>query len=150
MHLIEFDRCRVLLDCGLVRAHPPESRLRNRHFPFAPATIDAVVLSHAHVDHCGNLPNLIRQGFGGPIYCTPATRDLIAVMLADSARIQEDDAAVARLAGRPAALRTPLYTRANADEAVDRCVALPFGEAHDIHPAIRLVLHDAGHILGAA
>src|SRR5581483_9221483 len=150
MHLIEFDRCRVLLDCGLVRAHPPESRLRNRHFPFAPATIDAVVLSHAHTDHCGNLPNLVRQGFAGPIYCTPATRDLIAIMLADSARIQEDDAAVARLAGRPAPLRTPLYTRNDAAETVDRCVTVPFEQDRDIHPSIRLRFRDAGHILGAA
>src|SRR5215470_1175367 len=92
MHLVEAGPYRLLLDCGLARGPRDEARLRNRSFPFDPASIDAVVLSHAHVDHCGNLPNLVRQGFRGPILCTPATRDLIAVMLADSARIQEEDA----------------------------------------------------------
>jgi metallo-beta-lactamase family protein len=150
MHLLEAAGQRVLLDCGLFRGPREEARQRNSEFPVEPTSIDAVVLSHAHVDHCGNLPNLIRQGFAGPIYCTPATRDLIAVMLGDSARIQEEDAAVARLAGRPAALRIPLYTRADAEEAVNRCVTVPFEQPHDIHPAIRLLFRDAGHILGAA
>src|SRR5437764_6714479 len=105
MHLVEAGPLRILLDCGLVRAdggNRDEARQRNRTFPFDPASLTAVVLSHAHVDHCGNLPNLVRQGFRGPIYCTPATRDLIAVMLADSARIQEEDANVAGIvhAGR--------------------------------------------------
>src|SRR4051812_6332747 len=114
MHLLEAAGRRILLDCGLVRGRRSEERVRNSDFPFDPARIDAVVLSHAHVDHCGNLPNLVRRGFAGPIYCTPATRDLVAVMLADSARIQEDDAHVAGLAGRPGGARSPLYTRADA------------------------------------
>jgi metallo-beta-lactamase family protein len=150
MHLLEAAGQRVLLDCGLFRGPRDEARERNTRFPIEPTSIDAVILSHAHVDHCGNLPNLIRQGFSGPIYCTPATRDLIAVMLADSARIQEDDAAVARLAGRPAAQRTPLYTRVNAEEAVQRCVVVPFEQPHEIHSGIQLRFRDAGHILGAA
>src|SRR4051794_4385995 len=91
MHLLEAAGRRMLLDCGLSQGRRAEARERNSHFPFAPDSIDAVVLSHAHVDHCGNLPNLVRQGFRGPIYCTPATRDLAAVMLADSAKIQEED-----------------------------------------------------------
>jgi metallo-beta-lactamase family protein len=150
MHLLEAAGRRVLLDCGMFRGPRDEARQRNSRFPFEPADIDAVVLSHAHTDHCGNLPNLIRQGFAGPIYCTPATRDLIAIMLADSARIQEEDAAVARLAGRPPELRKPLYTRADAAEAVSRCVAVPLEQPHDIDPSIRLRFRDAGHILGAA
>jgi metallo-beta-lactamase family protein len=150
MHLLEAAGQRLLLDCGLFRGPRDEARLRNSRFPFDPAEIDAVVLSHAHTDHCGNLPNLIPQGFAGPIYCTPATRDLIAIMLADSARIQEEDAAVARLSGRSAVLGAPLYTRADAAEAVGRCVAVPLEQAHDIHPSIRLRFRDAGHILGAA
>src|SRR5262245_5693831 len=93
MHLIEALGRRILLDCGLTQGRSEESRLRNSRFPFHPRQIDAVVLSHAHVDHCGNLPSLARQGFRGPVYCTPATRDLIEVMLEDSARIQEEDAA---------------------------------------------------------
>src|SRR5208337_1070672 len=94
MHLVESGPHRLLLDCGLHRsASRDEAHQRNRHFPFDPSTIDAVILSHAHVDHCGNLPNLVRQGFRGPIFCTPATRDLLALMLADSAKIQQEDAA---------------------------------------------------------
>src|SRR5438270_9187407 len=88
MHFVETGAQRLLLDCGLFRGRREEAHPRNSRFPFDPATIDAVVLSHAHVDHCGNLPNLVRQGFSGPIYCTPATRELIGIMLTDSARIQ--------------------------------------------------------------
>src|SRR6202022_2360580 len=87
MHLVEAADQRILLDCGLHRGPRDEARTVNRHFPFDPTALDAVILSHAHVDHCGNLPNLVKQGYQGPVYCTPATRDLIAVMLADSARI---------------------------------------------------------------
>src|SRR5438132_1104884 len=83
MHLVEAGGRRVLLDCGLYRGRRDEARRRNSAFPFDPRSLDAVVLSHAHMDHCGNLPNLVRQGFDGPIYCTGPTRDLIAVMLAD-------------------------------------------------------------------
>jgi metallo-beta-lactamase family protein len=150
MHLLEAAGQRILLDCGLFRGPREEARQRNSTFLIDPTGIDAVVLSHAHVDHCGNLPNLIRQGFNGPIYCTPATRDLIAVMLADSARIQEEDAAVARLAGRPPAQRTPLYTRLDADRAVNSCVVIPYEQPHELHPAIQLCFRDTGHILGAA
>src|SRR5271163_4376438 len=93
MHLLETPAARILLDCGLMLGHRDDVHQRNRQFPFAPSWIDAVLLSHAHIDHCGNLPNLVRQGFAGPIYCTPATRALAAVMLGDSAKIQEEDAA---------------------------------------------------------
>src|SRR5262245_58777676 len=92
MHLVEANDWKLLLDCGLFQGPRAEARRRNRDFPFPAADIDAVVLSHAHIDHCGNLPNLVRQGFDGPIYCTPATHDLMAIMLADSAKIQEEDA----------------------------------------------------------
>src|SRR6516165_10438863 len=77
MHYVEADGQRLLLDCGLSRGRRDEARQRNRRLPFDPLDLDAVVLSHAHVDHCGNLPNLIRHGYQGPIYCTPATRDLV-------------------------------------------------------------------------
>jgi metallo-beta-lactamase family protein len=154
MHLLDTGRHRILLDCGLNRGPRDEARERNRRFPFDPAELDAVVLSHAHVDHCGNLPNLVRQGFDGPIYCTPATRDLIAVMLADSARIQEEDAHVGAviLAHDQAVLpaRAPLYTRSDARETVDRCETVPYGKTQAINDEVRLTFTDAGHILGSA
>src|SRR3954471_5897365 len=92
MHQLDACGQSLLLDCGMFQGHRAESLRRNRDFPFRPKDIDAVLLSHAHIDHCGNLPNLVKQGFRGPIYCTPATRDLAAVMLTDSAKIQREDA----------------------------------------------------------
>src|SRR5262245_53906479 len=87
MHLVRAGRKQVRLDCGLYQGNRSEPRRINQDFPFDPRRLDAVLLSHAHIDHCGNLPNLVRQGFTGEVYCTPATRDLMAVMLADSAMI---------------------------------------------------------------
>src|SRR5712692_11159058 len=93
MYLLEVNQHRLLLECGLYQGRREASIARNYCFPFEPRAIDAVVLSHAHIDHCGNLPNLCRQGFEGNTYCTFATRDLASVMLEDSAEIQRDDAA---------------------------------------------------------
>src|SRR5690242_19954254 len=92
MHLLRTARATLLLDCGLFQGRRRESFDRNRHLPFDPRTIDAVILSHAHVDHSGALPLLVKNGFDGPIYATPATRDLCAVMLRDAAAIQQADA----------------------------------------------------------
>jgi metallo-beta-lactamase family protein len=151
MHLVEVGPHRILLDCGLYRGPRDEARQRNRHFPFEPSTIDAVVLSHAHVDHCGNLPSLVRQGFRGPIYCTPATRDLVDVMLTDSARIQEEDALVAATVGGVRSLeRRPLYTRQDADHTIDQCIGVTYGQQRAINDSVQLRFHDAGHILGSA
>src|SRR3954465_13331670 len=83
MHLVEAGETRLLLDCGITKGTREEVRQRHRTFPFDPSGLTAVVISHAHVDHCGNLANLVRQGFDGPIYCTPATRDLLEVILHD-------------------------------------------------------------------
>lgn len=151
MHLVEAGSQRLLLDCGQHRGPADESRARNRHFPFEPATIDAVVLSHAHVDHCGNLPNLIRQGFTGPIYCTPATRDLISVMLHDAARIQEEDARVgATVGGRSDRERGPLYRQQHVFETMDHCVPLEYGTPRAVSDEIEVAFTDAGHLLGSA
>jgi metallo-beta-lactamase family protein len=128
-----------------------ESRARNRHFPFEPAAIDAVVLSHAHVDHSGNLPNLVRQGFRGPVFCTPATRDLIAVMLSDSARIQEETSLVEESVGAAwPSDHGPLYTQAHVLQTLRQCVAIPYEQPHTMLPDVQLRFLDAGHILGSA
>jgi metallo-beta-lactamase family protein len=153
MHLVESGPHRLLLDCGLTRGGDDESRQRNRHFPFDPTSIDAVVLSHAHVDHCGNLPNLVKQGFRGPIYCTPPTRDLLAVMLCDSARIQEEDARVEGVVRgtRPVALeRRPLYTRRDVAQVVEQTLAVAYDMPFALNPDVQLRFTDAGHILGSA
>src|SRR5437660_8064947 len=151
MHLVEYGKHKILLDCGLFRGARGEARQRNSRFPFHPYQIEAVILSHAHVDHCGNLPNLVRQGFHGPIYCTPATHDLAAVMLADSAKIQEEDADHLnrhRERGEPPV--EPLYTREDAHRTVRLFHSVPYDFPHDLGGGIRLLLVDAGHLLGSA
>jgi metallo-beta-lactamase family protein len=150
MHLLEWGGRRVLLDCGLVRGRRDEERQRNGRFPFDPASLDAVVLSHAHSDHCGNLPNLVRQGFQGPIFCTAATRDLLAVILPDSARIQEEEAVVAATVGRPGADKGPMFDRSDAGLTVSRCVTVSYGATAEVVAGLRLRFLDAGHILGSA
>jgi metallo-beta-lactamase family protein len=151
MHLIKAGSQRILLDCGLVRGRREESRQRNSRFPFDPASLRAVVLSHAHVDHCGNLPNLIRQGFRGPIYCTPATRELAAIILADSGRIHEEDAQVAGIIGHERGSEPALaYTRSDAHRAIDQCIPVPYDHDVAISGDTQLCFVDAGHILGSA
>src|SRR5438876_686392 len=148
MHLVEAGSRRVLLDCGLERGPRAEVRPREE-FPFDPQSIDAVILTHAHTDHCGLLPALVRQGFDGPIYCTPATRDLTAVMLADSARIREQRALAAAVAGLPAA-DGAYYGRPDAVHAVRDCVTVEYGEVTTLGGDLEFMLVDAGHLLGSA
>ncbi|MFO0849754.1 MAG: MBL fold metallo-hydrolase [Gemmataceae bacterium] len=151
MHLLEAGNTKVLLDCGLYQGKREEARTRNAHFPFHPRQIDAVVVSHAHIDHCGNLPTLVRQGFRGPIYCTPPTRDLLRVMLRDSAKIQEEDAAhlnIARNYAEPWV--QPLYTFSDVDEALGRVVSVPYGQEVEPGRGVRMRFVEAGHILGSA
>ena len=151
MHLVEVNGKKLLLDCGLYQGRRGEAFQRNRQFPFAPKDIQAVVLSHAHIDHCGNLPNLVRQGFKGPIYCTPATRDLIAIMLADSAKIQEEDADYLnhkRKAGEP--VIEPLYRPADVQPAVNLAQTISYGREQEIFAGVRFRFLDAGHLLGSA
>lgn len=151
MHLVQVAGRRLLLDCGLFQGRRDESRHRNATFPFKPAQLDAVVLSHAHIDHCGNLPNLVRQGFPGPIYCTPATRDLVAIMLADSAKIQEEDAAfLNRKHYRRGPPIQPLYTRKDVFRTVRLVHAIPYDKPFEPVRGIEAGLVDAGHLLGSA
>src|SRR6266478_3811984 len=98
MHLVRAGGATILLDCGMLQGRREESNARNRTFPFDPRSINAVVLSHAHIDHSGNLPRLVQQGYTGPIYSTLATKDLCAIMLADSGFIQEKNAEIPRCA----------------------------------------------------
>lgn len=150
MHLVELPHFRFLLDCGLYQGRRQEAFRRNSEFPFRASQIDAVVLSHAHIDHCGNLPNLVKQGFSGPIYCTPATGDLTAVMLADSAKIQEEDAAYLsrKKRGRPPV--EPLYGRADAHRTVRHVHPVPYDRPHEIRKGIEIRFVEAGHLLGSA
>ncbi len=151
MHLVEAADLKILLDCGLVLGWGPAAQERNRNFPFPPASLSTVVLSHAHIDHCGNLPNLVRQGFDGPIYCTPATRSLLAVMLRDSARIQEEEARVERVIGRPGDSSTGLlYSRAEVERTLGQCVPVEYDEPTQIRPGLVVRFVDAGHLLGSA
>jgi metallo-beta-lactamase family protein len=140
-----------LLDCGLFQGRRTESFRRNCDFPFRPRDIDAVLLSHAHIDHCGNLPNLVRQGFAGPIYCTPATRALAGVMLGDSAKIQEEDARYLnrkRERGEPRV--EPLYDGRDVFRALLNLRAVPYDTPVEIADGIEVSFLDAGHLLGSA
>ncbi|HMP03593.1 MAG TPA: MBL fold metallo-hydrolase [Gemmatales bacterium] len=146
MHLAETAGGLLLLDCGL-----SFERRHLRTFPFPPQRLRAVVLTHAHLDHSGNLPNLVRQGYNGPVFCTPATRDLLAVMLADSARIQEEDAR--RAAHREPwdhALPEPLYLLEDVERTLDQCIPIDYDEAFTPVPGVEAWLRPAGHVLGSA
>ncbi len=151
-YLIEVNNRRFLLECGLFQGKRGEAMERNRTFPFDPKSLDAVVLSHAHIDHCGNLPNLCRQGFEGNIYCTFATRDLCAIMLEDSAEIQRDDAAfISKQRARQGLPPVePLYTAADAEKAVRQFVTLNYDRPFTVVEGVTVTFRDAGHILGAA
>jgi metallo-beta-lactamase family protein len=151
MHLVEAAGMKILLDCGLFQGHRAEAWQRNSRFPFRAKDIDAVILSHAHLDHCGNLPHLVREGFDGPIYCTSATRDLMAVLLADSAKIQQEDAAYLnrkRPKGEPKV--EPLYERADAHRTARLCYSVPYDRPLDLGRGVGVRLVEAGHLLGSS
>jgi metallo-beta-lactamase family protein len=151
MHLLEINGSRVLLDCGLYQGRREESNRRNRQLPFEPRGIDAVILSHAHIDHSGNLPQLARQGFDGLIYTTPASRDLLSTMLRDSAFIQEQDAKfLNKDRRRSQAPIEPLYEYADVVRTMERVVAVPYRAKVSVVNGVELMLYDAGHILGSA
>ncbi|MBX9583212.1 MAG: MBL fold metallo-hydrolase [Gemmataceae bacterium] len=151
MHLLAARGKNVLLECGLYQGRRADSHARNREFPFRPKKVDAVVLSHAHIDHCGNLPNLVRQGFSGPIYCTPATRALAAVMLGDAAKIQQEDADyLNRKLDRGEPKVEPLYDARDVYRTLLKLKAVPYGKPFEVLPGIEAEFSDAGHLLGSA
>jgi metallo-beta-lactamase family protein len=153
-HLVRTPRATVLLDCGLFQGHRAESRQRNLELGLDPAGVDAVVLSHAHIDHSGALPLLCKQGYAGPIYATPATRDLCAVMLLDAAMIQAADARYLNRAIERHHLDAepiePLYDRVDAARAIEQFVSISYHRQHVIAPGVSLRFLDAGHVLGSA
>ncbi len=158
-HLLEVPRSnghtlRILLDCGMFQGEGKESDEKNRRFGFDPRSVDMVVLSHAHIDHSGLLPRLVKEGFSGPIYCTPATRDLCTIMLEDSARIQEYDHAYdvkrAKKRGRPIKTEGPLYEVADVQPTLAAFQVVDYHETFKLAEGVTLTFTDAGHILGSA
>ncbi len=151
-HLIEVNGSRILLECGLFQGKRQETFERNRHLPFQAADIDALILSHAHIDHSGNIPNLVRNGFQGPIYCTFATRDLCSVVLRDSAHIQEQDILYVNKKRARQGLPPfkPIYTHADAIASLKQFISVGYDRPIPVAPGVRCTFHDAGHILGSA
>jgi metallo-beta-lactamase family protein len=152
MHLVEVNGSRLLLDCGLFQGRRKESILRNRTFPFDVTKIDAVILSHAHIDHSGNLPNLVKQGFNGPIFATHATANLTDLMVRDSGHIQEKQAESTSYhnakRGEPAV--DPLYTEKDAERVKPLLKSYNYEEPFEAAKGVAVTFYDAGHILGSA
>lgn len=147
-HLLQVNGYTVALDCGMFQGRRQEAAEKNRRLPLPIERLDAVVLSHAHIDHSGRLPYLIAEGYSKTIWATSATRDLSAVMLADSAHIQEKDAEF--LAKRRKDFVEPLYGIRHAVRTMDLMVGMPYNRAFDVVPGVRATYIDAGHILGSA
>ena len=152
LHSVEYDGHRVLVDCGLLQGHRKESFEANRAMPFPADSVDAVVLSHSHIDHSGRLPAFVKAGYRGPIYATPATRDLCEVMLRDSAFLQAKDVEYVNKTRRKQGKRPfeLLYDEKDVADTMALFRTLPYGETREIVPGLRATFHDAGHILGSA
>ena len=153
-HLVRTDRATILLDCGLFQGRRRESIEINRTLGVNPRELDAVVLSHAHIDHSGALPLLVKEGYSGPIYATSASRDLCSVMLADAALIQKSDARTVNKAIERDHVDMepvePLYDETDVVGVLQQMVSIPYRRTQQIAPGIRLTFIDAGHVLGSA
>jgi metallo-beta-lactamase family protein len=151
-HLVAVNGYKILLDCGLYQGSRKESYARNQNLPYDAPAVDALVLSHAHIDHSGNVPNLVKSGFKGNIVCTYATRDLCALMLRDSAKIQEYDIAYLnkkrRRQNEPPL--TPIYSMGDAVESLKYFIGIGYERPFPLLPGVTLTFYDAGHILGSA
>lgn len=151
-HLLRVGERRILVDCGMIQGSPEDEDRNREPFPFEANRIDAVILTHAHLDHSGRLPLLVKSGFAGPIYTHGASRDLCRIMLKDAANINERDAEEQNRRRRRKHQEevTPLYTVADAEAAMEHFAGLDYGTVHDVVPGVQLRLRDAGHILGSA
>ncbi len=151
-HLITAGDHKILLDCGQFQGGKAQDELNFEPFPFDPAEVEFLILSHAHIDHCGRIPLLVKRGFKGKIYCTDATADLLDIMLKDSAYIHEKEAEWQNRknerAGRP--LVEALYTAKDAEDALKFVVPILYDQLIDLNDDIRICFNDAGHILGSA
>ena len=150
MHLLEAAGARILLDAGLFQGRRSETHTLNAQLPFDARRIDGVVLSHAHIDHSGRLPLLVKEGFHGPVYATPATRDLSAVMLADAAHIQEKDHEFLSRHGKVGLESEPLYSLRDAIAVQDLMVGVPYRRVFYLRKHLAIDFLEAGHILGSA
>ncbi|MFZ5755396.1 MAG: MBL fold metallo-hydrolase RNA specificity domain-containing protein [Pseudomonadota bacterium] len=151
-YLVETGRSRLLLDCGIRQGPDDVTRLHRSRFPFRPGDVHAVVLSHAHLDHSGMLPRLVHEGFSGPIYCTPATRNLLAIMLEDAAGLYLRDLEWENRQRQRSGKRelAPQYTLDDVARVLELCEPLSYGVHMVINSDAELCFHDAGHILGSA
>lgn len=153
MHRVQVGGRDILLDCGLFQGRRAEANARNRRIPQWAQKAHALVLSHAHLDHTGNTPTLVKRGFSGNVYCTPCTRDLAGVMLRDAAMIQEQDAKWINRRNERDGIDEevqPLYTVEDAQRAIGHMVSIPLHRPMAIAPGVTLTFHDAGHVLGSA
>jgi metallo-beta-lactamase family protein len=152
MHLLEVNNKKILLDCGMYQGRRKEAFEINRNFPFDPASIDILILSHAHIDHSGNIPNLVKHGFAGEIYATSATVDLCQLMLRDSAFLQEKDVRVVnkKRLKQGKVLFEPLYTEQDVEDAMHHFIGVQYNKIIEIAPGVSISFFDAGHILGSA
>ncbi len=143
---------KILLDCGFLQGKGSDTDGLNRNFLFDPASIDYLILSHAHIDHSGNIPNLVKQGFKGPVICTPATADLCRVMLLDSAHIQEHDMIFLNKRRKKQGLKplTPLYESKDAEKCLKQFTNVKYNTEYTVCEGVKLLFTDSGHILGAA
>ncbi|MDR0330986.1 MAG: MBL fold metallo-hydrolase [Chitinispirillales bacterium] len=150
--LITVNGKKILLECGLFQGRRQETYERNTTFLFKPEEVDALILSHAHIDHSGNIPNLVKQGFKGPIYATPATIELCKIMLRDSAFLQEKDLEWVNVIRRRQHLPAlpPIYTIGDVERAMGLFEGVEFDTPFSPAPGVEVVLRDAGHILGSA
>lgn len=153
-HLLEVNGKKILLDCGMFQGRRSEERDKNMNFGFIPKEVDAVILSHAHIDHSGNLPNLVKQGFKGPIYCTKPTVDLLNYMLRDSAFIQEREVEYLNEKKKESGedLIEPLYTTEDVEKTLPLAKGVKYDSCMNLFddPDIMLCFREAGHILGSA